>query len=300
MPRLLIDRMSCRAESLTHKNNKIRSIVKTESPERMSRPLLNKVVKFLLAGLVVCLHSALVNADELLHVRPAIPPIEIVTLDYPPYEYEEDGVIKGIAVDLVEEAFDRLNQPINIRMVPWARALALVEEGKADAIFTAYKTPERELFCDYSNEVLIDQTVSLFVRSDSTIEFDGNLSLMEGYTFGTVRKISYGSVFDQAVEQGMISHIEETRSGEKNMAMLILNRVDILVSNKYGAYDILNKLGREDDVRELDPEVQTVPSYLAFSKKRGLGHIRDQFDFTLKEMKMDGTYQKIIDAHFDH
>ena len=120
--------------------------------------------------------------------------LELVTLQYPPYVFEHNGEIKGIALEIVEEAFRRMQQPVNVKLLPWARALKYIKRGKADAIFTAFKNPERETFMVYSKEVLINQTISLFVRKDSNIIFDGDLKKLSNYRFGVVRKVSYGKI----------------------------------------------------------------------------------------------------------
>ena len=83
------------------------------------------------------------------------------------------------------------------------------------------------------------------------------------------------------------------------MEKLLKGRFDVLVSNKYGALDILKKMGKSDRVEELSPEIQSVPSYIAFSKKRNLSAIRDQFDSVFAAMKKDGTYDQIIKGYFN-
>ena len=224
--------------------------------------------------------------------------LELVTLQYPPYEYEEDGELKGFVVDIIHAVFQRMDQPINITLLPWARALQMIEDGTADAIFTAYKTPERELFADYSNEILMPQVISLFVRQGSPITFNGDLAELKQYTFGAVRGVSYGRVFDEAVEQAIIEQPDLAATGEINMEKLIAGRFDILVSNKYGGLHILQKMGALNQVRELTPEVESLPSYIAFSKKQNLSDFRDRFDEVLVELKTDGTYDWIINHHF--
>lgn len=223
--------------------------------------------------------------------------LDLVTLQYPPYEYEENGQVKGIAVDVVDEVFRRMDQPIQIRLLPWARAIKLIEAGKADAVFTAYKNPTREIFADYSKEVLMPQIVSLFVRNESSIEFTGDLSSLNGYIFGMVRKISYGQIFDTAVKSGVIRYIDYANTGEVNIQKLLNGRFDILVSNKYGALHILKKTNNLAKVKELQPALESVPSYIAFSKKRNLSKFRDRFDRVLANMKADGTYRKILSSH---
>ncbi len=61
------------------------------------------------------------------------------------------------------------------------------------------------------------------------------------------------------------------------------------------------RLNKEDgdlkkykDIKKLSPDVQSTPAYMAFSKKRNLLKVRDNFDKVLLEMKKDGTYSKII------
>jgi polar amino acid transport system substrate-binding protein len=224
--------------------------------------------------------------------------LELVTLQYPPYEFLEEGEVKGVAVEIVKEVFKRMQRPINITMYPWDRSLDMIKKGEADAIFTIFKTPERELFADYSHEVLMPQIISLFVRHDSNIVFDGDLSKLSMYTFGVVRRVSYGSIFDEAVKNGVIRNIEISETGEENMNKLLQGRCDILLSNRYGALDIVKSMQKMDQVKELTPALQSVPSYIAFSKKRPLASLRDECDIIVRKMKDDGTYDRIIRAYF--
>jgi polar amino acid transport system substrate-binding protein len=220
--------------------------------------------------------------------------LELVTLQYPPYQYEENGETKGFVVEIVREVFRRLQLPIKITLMPWTRSIKMIEDGTADAIFTAYKTPERELFADYSKEVLMPQVVSLFVLKNSKIKFDGDIYKLTDYSFGVVNKVSYGDIFDNAVKNKQLKAPDVTFTGEQNIEKLLAGRFDILVSNKYGALDILKRKGVMDKVRELAPEVQAIPSFMAFSKKRNLSQLRDRFDEVLLSMKKDGSYERII------
>ena len=224
--------------------------------------------------------------------------LRLVTLQYPPYEFESNKVVEGVAVEIVKEVFRRMNQPIKIELLPWSRAINEVETGGADGIFTLYKTSERELFLDYSNEILMPQTVSLFVLRDSDISFDGDLQKLSKYKFGVVRGVSYGKKFDLAVKTGIINNLEDVTVGEQNFMKLAAYRIDIVISNKYGAIDIINRLGKAPDIKELLPELESVPSYIAFSKKKDLLKLRNDFDRILKNMKEDGSYDQIINDYF--
>ena len=155
--------------------------------------------------------------------------LKLVTLQYPPYEFEKDGEIKGIAVEIIREAFSRMNQ----------------------------------------------------------------------YAFGVVLNISYGSIFDDAVKNAIITKSVISDSAEVNMHRLLEGHFDILVSNTFGAMDILRKMDAQDHVKQLKPSIQRVPSYIAFSKKNNLISVRDRFDRILQEMIKDGSYNSIVKSYFD-
>lgn len=225
--------------------------------------------------------------------------LKLVTLDYPPYEFKRGDRVLGIAVEMVREGFHRLGHEVEIAVYPWPRALEAVKEGEADAVFTAFRTEERFDYLDYCAEVLIQQTTSLFVRAGSDIQFNGDLSTLGDYRIGVVRGVSYGSIFDTAVQSGVLTLLDESVTGQQNMSKLLVGRFDILVSNRYGAWDILKKMRKQEMVRELKPVIQHVPSYLAFSKARQHTGLRDRFDAVLREMKEDGSWQGIIDAYFE-
>ena len=131
-----------------------------------------------------------------------------VTLEYPPYEYSENGVIKGAAVEIVKETFKLMGHDVNIEIWPWARSIEMLKNGEADGIFTFFKTPERENFTHFSKEIIIPQKISLWVKKESRIVFNGNLSGLKKFSFGVVRKTSYGDKFDNAVKNGTIKVYE--------------------------------------------------------------------------------------------
>lgn len=225
--------------------------------------------------------------------------LEIVTLHYPPYIYVENAEIKGVVVEIIKEVFNRMHQPINISVLPWARAIKRIKNGKEDAIFSIYKTKEREIFADFSQEILIMQTVSLYVRKDSHIEFNGDINTLSRYRVGAVRQVSYGKAFDLAVKNKALPSLVLVNIGLQNFQMLLADRVDIVVSNKHGASTILKSISGSDKVRELTNILHSIPSYIAFSKKRNHIQLINKFDSILKVMKKDGSYNSIINKYFE-
>lgn len=86
-----------------------------------------------------------------------------------PTAYIDHGKQTGLLVDVVEEVFKRAGYRVALRLMPWARCILEVKEGKIDGIFSIYLTPERQAFLSYAGEVLITQVQAFFVRKDATI-----------------------------------------------------------------------------------------------------------------------------------
>lgn len=135
----------------------------------------------------------------------------LVTFEYPPYEYTENGEVKGMAVDIVREAFKLMNHEAVIEILPWPRCQVLFERGEVDGIFTFFQNDDRQAFTLYSKEVVVTQTIALWVLKNTKIEFNGDLTQVQPYQFGIASKTSYGERFDTAIKYGLL-HTEVAAS----------------------------------------------------------------------------------------
>jgi len=241
-------------------------------------------MRFLLLMIALAVTISTARADQ----------YKLATFNFPPYEYDVDGVAHGIAVDLVRRVMRNLGHEVDIQVLPWARALAEAESGEVAAVFTAYKTPERERYLDYSREVLIGQTVSLFARAGSPVDFSGRLHDLAGATIGVVNAMSYGPSFDAAANTGVLKYLERTSDSRTNLQQLVSQRVDLVVSNRCVALDLLNQMQATAAVQELALPVESVSSYIAFTKATDMSGLRDAFDRELRAIKADGTYDRAV------
>ncbi len=217
----------------------------------------------------------------------------LVTFEYPPYEYTENGEVKGMAVDIVRAAFKGMNHEVTIEVYPWPRAQMLFERGEVDGIFTFFQNDERQAFTLYSKEVVVNQTISLWVLKKSPIEFNGDLTRLQPYRFGITPKTSYGERFDTAIRYELL-RTEPAASIESNILKLLKGRIDIWVSNRDGALHELKRLGLSHLVRELKHPIQVVPAYVGFSKLRKHTALRDRFDEAVAALKQSGAFDAIV------
>lgn len=223
---------------------------------------------------------------------------QFVTFHYPPLEYATDSQNgAGGIVEIVKQVMDNLGNQVTVKAYPWTRALKMVRTGEVDAIFTAYKTPDRENFMEYSNEVLFPQSVYFYKRKGDTTTFNGNLNSLKAKKIGVVSTISYGQIFESNKPH---LQLDRATNLEHSFNKLLKKRIDLVPSDLNVAEHTLKKLGLSDEIIRLPVKLESVPSFIAFSKKRNLTDLRDKFDQELRNMKQSGDYFKILKQYNIH
>ena len=222
-------------------------------------------------------------------------------MHYPPLEIVENGELTGPGIEVVREVFKRMgytDETFKISPYPWQRLLEMAKLGELDMVIDVSDTPERNEFLDLSTEPYAEYYVHFFVRKDSEINFDGDLSEMTNYTIGLVQGYSYFENICFALENDIIT-VDEAMTSSDNFDKLIYGRLDIIAEEKYNASTILNEKGYADEVKMLDIPIEIGQTYVGFPKVLHHDDIRDEFDRMIKEVRDDGTEEKIFKKYFD-
>lgn len=225
-------------------------------------------------------------------------PFNIVTSNYPPFCYEEKGEQKGIAVEIVREAFARMKTEVSITFFPFPRAVNMLKSNQVDAIFPFAAKEDRASYTAFPSEKLVEDTQTLFVRVDSPIAFDGDLKKLRSYTFGRQRDASNGPLFTEAMHNGTIDHIDDAADQKQNILKLVHGRFDIAIGPRLVVLYYAKESGNISNIKELHPAVdKPLAAYLGFSKQRDLHAVMALFDETLKKMRQDGSTQAIVNRY---
>ncbi len=222
-------------------------------------------------------------------------PLHLVTASLPPFSFEENGQARGIAVDLVKEAFARLRKPVNISYLPMTRAQTEMANGKADGVFPLAYKEERLSYIVYPKEKLVEDSISFFVRTESAIRYDGNLTKLKDYSFGIERGAVYGPVFTAALQSKLITRTDEAATQAQNVAKLAGRRFDIAVGPRLVILYSADISGNGPAIRELKPSVdQGLVAFLGFSRQRAEARLITRYEKVMQEMRRDGTYDRIV------
>jgi polar amino acid transport system substrate-binding protein len=166
----------------------------------------------------------------------------------------DSAQLQGYSWDVVRESFHEVGYTIVLYVVPWARAMHYLNNGKVDAIFPANRTEEREEKYIFSEGYVERTRIAIYVPADSSLVWQGPSSLGNSRV-GAVRGWSYGKAWENS------KHItkELVDSIAQSFSLLDRKRIDAVIGYEI-AYDYMlksqgktaayNKAGYLDEVDE--------------------------------------------------
>lgn len=215
--------------------------------------------------------------------------LPVVFEDYPPYEFVEDGEVKGVNVDLIREAFKRMGIKPFFEPRPWKRALFDLENGDIIALSSGFKTPKREAFAIFPSEPLAMETNAVVALAESGVKI-ASLEDLRGLKVGVVREYVYGHGFDEM--QGLDK--VETNTSHQLLKMLLEQRMDVVVGNRAVLKYIAKDYGQLAQIKFVYV-LGSDPLYLFFSRAHApmTEKLSRDFSRTIKAMHEDGTFARI-------
>ena len=170
----------------------------------------------MLRALVALLCSSGAWADE---------PLRVVTDHWPPFRMQgADGKLQGLDIDLLDELQQRTGLRFEVRLLPWARALEELQDGRADLMTGLARTAERERHIDYL-EPSYHACAPRLYGSPARAASIRNYAQLNGLRIGYVLRSAYFEPFD--------SDTALIKVGVKNEAQLLKmqlrGRVELMI-----------------------------------------------------------------------
>ncbi len=181
-----------------------------------------KTIIFLLA--MICSANAL-SLEKLI----------LLSEENAPYNYTEDGVPKGMAIDILREVYNRINIELdNERIVfgPWARQYRRAQRSnERNMIFTITRSPKRENLFQWAGPFTYGRSV-IFGRTDA--KNIKSVNDLFGKKIGVIRDdIAKNRLLDAGIP---ISNIVEVGSKEQLYSMLMKKRYDYFCRGELTTY----------------------------------------------------------------
>lgn len=228
---------------------------------------------------------------------------ELVTLNWPPYVFSENGKVSGYDVDVVRAAFDAVEiDPaieLDVSVLPWKRALLSSELGRYVALFPKYYDESKKREFTYS-DVYSGSKLYFFKLKSNDFVLPKNWVFRKPSDFKILKNRSVGIV------RGYIntSEFDESRAFKKIkvgtdadlLELLYKKRVDLIVMDYKVMQHFKAKFSpKYDEVESLPSLLGRKKHYLAFSNANYLTkQAISDFNRGLKIIRNNGTLNKLM------
>jgi len=214
--------------------------------------------------------------------------------DYPPYSYSENGVAKGVYVDIIKTIFSKIDgYDVKFNMMAWKKAQVMVKKGKIIGFFPPYYSEKRSKWTKFSKPILNEKAVIF-----STVNFmKGKTKFPEDFYGKTVclnrgftPQVMGGDKLSKAVKDKKITLVETSGNNE------CLNRVkrgmvDFYINDQLIDVSKFNKIKRGLVVRL---NAGHIGFTLKTKKYQFINDLEAKINIAIEQIKNSGEIDRIL------
>lgn len=221
--------------------------------------------------------------------------LDFITEEYPPYNYTESGIARGITVDILLESAALVALPLerrNIRSMPWARGYQMAQKGPGVMLFSMTRTNDREHLFKWVGPIVPSRIVLLAHRDQQfKLTAPGDLS---AYKIGVIRDDIGHQLLNQLGIENKDLQISSSAVGLANM--LERGRIDFWAYDEITAIWFIKKLGLDSTRFGAAYTLKDGEMYYAFSLDTDDTQI-SALQQGLDKLKQQQRYLDIVNAY---
>lgn len=226
----------------------------------------------LLAGCLLSLISLACTATPLL----------MFTDDHPPLHYQQGEQMVGFGVDVVQELALRAGDVLEVRQVPFLRAMREATERANLGLFTVLRTPEREDHYQWVGP-LMEVESALYSAKGEARQLH---SLEEAGAVGRIAVPRKWLAYDYLKQQGL-TNLYGVETPEQMMKLLRLGRTDLVVIDSLSLRALAAEVDMAPSQLRLQLPLMHQANYIAFSPQTDKALVQ-RWQRALDAMKKDG------------
>lgn len=223
--------------------------------------------------------------------------LNLVTEFYPPYNYEEDGQIKGISVDILLRALEKTGSSLtrsDIELMQWSKGYDLALNSPGTLLFATTRTEDREDLFKWAGPISPTK-ISLVAKKGSGVGIDnlGDIAAKD-YKIGVVKDdVAHQILKKRGVPESCLEirafpglNFMELYKGEID-AWAYEENVAMWISGVYGF-----------DSSDFDPvyTLQKGEFFYAFHKDTPDSAV-NALQKALDEVRAEGGYEQVMDEY---
>lgn len=214
---------------------------------------------------------------------------DIMTENWPPYNFEDEGKVVGISVDIVREILLKVDHPDNIKILPWARAYEYIKKKDNQILFSMGYSEERKDLFKWVGP-LTEFKIAFYKRAGSNVEIKSMEDAKKVGVVGVTRSTMSHSI----LQKNGFTNIDISDTGESLLKKLVADRVDLIISTNNSINPVTLRKYRISDKKVVEAfEVSKRELFIAFSINTP-DEIIEKWQKALDELKKTKKYNKIL------
>lgn len=223
-------------------------------------------------------------------------PLQIATGESKPYA-SATSKDEGYLNNIIREAFAQESIEVEFVYMPWSRSYKEAQMGKYIATSFWFDSPKHQQDFIASAPLNNDRIVFFRKRSDLPVDWSGfsffsdnklKMGLNRGYTYSP-------ELWAYADENPKLISI--VNSGEQNLRMLLLGRIDVFPEEEVTGWYLINRHFSEEQrslIEVMRPSLKNTQSHLMFSRKHPKAkHYLSAFNHGLDKLKLNGRLETL-------
>lgn len=153
-------------------------------------------------------------------------PLNILTEEYPPYNFKKDGAVAGASTEQVEMILKEAGIGYTIDLLPWARAYALTQSQAATCVYTTGHSDERDAAFKWVEPLLVDRMI--MVRKAGSKAAPANINEAKGFVVGTQR----GDFSEEFLKRNKFPMVDVAADLDLTFKKLMAGRIDMMMTSE--------------------------------------------------------------------
>jgi len=221
--------------------------------------------------------------------------LTLYTEHFPPYNFESNGIVRGINADILTQACHLAKIRCEMQSYPWLRAMELAQKNPTSGIFTITKTSSRVPLFQWIGPLASSKAYLYRLASRPEISAD-NLEQAKKYSIA----VAHGDVYEdfllaQGFEYG--KNLIEFRSKSEPIPLFIQGKVDLVIGSDIVMPSWLasQQLPAETAVPVL--ELSTTGNNFVALNHAVPTDIAQRLQQAIDLLKQNGKYQQIVESY---
>ncbi len=220
-------------------------------------------------------------------------PLLLLSEDFPPVNFEDQGQPSGLAGELVRAMMRDMGIELPVHFMPWARAYRIVQGPTPVCLFTMARTRQRERLFQWVGPVVEFQN-ALIGRAGTDRLTSIDLARRAAEII-TVRDWSS----EQELKQLGFRNLKSVSNGTVALRMLLAGRAAMMATERALLPDLLRREGLDESAIATLLVYSSNPGYLAFSLVTPPAVVQ-RWQASLNRLRASGEFERISRRWLPH